>query len=1143
MLPPARGPRSSMAPPPRVSRPSISGTINGSAKASSQTKASSLYSDSLNRPSMQPSARGLYGSISGESQQEDSDGVELSTEESGQEALSPHVSDPQDDTLRELPEAPSQSSSLIHNAPGERPTSSRGRSPTSTARRPSATSATAGVSREIEDLKIKLKIIEEKRTEDKEKLRVLDKVQADRDRFEGIIQKLQSKLQPQQQEIVDLKKQLKQEEAKYQTIEAQLAENDSINEMATLDREVAEETAEVLKIDLDTLKRKTEELQLEVEILREENEELGREMSPEEKTSQGWLQMEKTNERLREALIRLRDMTQEEEASLKSQISGLEREAQELDKLKIDHNKTQEELLQANDIVEELRQQLDTALGAEEMIEELTDRNMALNEKVNEMKTAIEDLELLKELNDELDLNHTANEKQMLREIDYNESLLAEEARKSAIQVGTIQDLEYTLGRFRELAKNMQSDLEGMRASKQNSEAEASELSSRSREMMDLNMRLQISASKAQVRAIDLELGKMKAQESSEHLAIVELFLPESFKGESDSIEALLRFRRIGFKARMMHQFVKEQMEDPKVSGQEDDMFIFCDVLDKLVWVSSTCDRFVNSIGTCNLEVFRRLGGAAYELEPVERALNVWVEALKRNELKGEKCASELQRSIALMSHLAELHISEDLEHYADDVHMRAVIMQSHLESAATALSYIKKMTETHIPQPSNESEEEVVNYEDYLHKMELMISQTRSAKMISSKVIRQLEDLQSRSLTLEPLTMNTIESSQNLISDFASSVRIAGSSITKVLTDEARSEPVKYEELELLAQTSFASIAAKVQAATTTIQSFHSLTSSLAQTVEFPSPPPPPPWKVLAQNIRSATTEMAARGMELGRLKGAVLEKNTALAMKEKEADEMSVKIEVLEKRVGDSGGRREQFREMEAVVEAAQSKEKEFISRVNQLQIELHTLEAERETWKEAPQLSPTSQIKGSATTSQASLRQIAALEAEIKALQSSIRYLRSASHAQALSKAHSFLSSPIAPKDPEPPAIQAEAKDVLKEMLNLVSQSETQVVKLQPRSKADRLRWQPLKETSTWRVQKLRDDWEEWSEWRDGVAKKAINGRREEERRTEARKQYELGKEREPLATVQTQLPAKLGALRQVKIAKPGEWEESK
>ena len=491
------------------------------------------------------------------------------------------------------------------------------------------------------------------------------------------------------------------------------------------------------------------------------------------------------------------------------------------------------------------------------------------------------------------------------------------------------------------------------------------------------------------------------------------------------------------------------------------------------------------------------------------------------------------------MEHLAEVHITEDLEHYADDVNMRALMMQSNLENAAAALSHLKTIAEARVSL-ANADDEEHGAYDEFIRKIDSLISQTRSAKVISSKAIRQLEDLKSRSLTLEPSTAPTVEIMQNATSDLASSVRSVGIAILRNLHEEGRTVPVTYEEL--VAQASFPSLFSKLQSATGHLQIFYNLTSSLPQAVEFPSPPPPPPWKILAQNMRDATADMAARELELARLKDEVVEKNTAIAMREKAAEEMSVKIEVLEKRVGESGGRREKVRELEAMIEAARWKENDLVTKLAQAQGELRNLEAEREKWKQAPKLAPTTP-NGQATiapsTSQASLREIDSLKAEIKTLQSSIRYVRSATHKQTLSTAYEFLSTPITRIEAPPPLIETEAKDLLKEMLNLVCDTDNRTVRLQPREKGDRLRWRPSRETSQWKVQKQKEEWEEWRSWRDNVAKKSARDKRERERIREARNKT-TDKKRETLATLQIQLPEKIHTLQPVTIVRPGEWE---
>ena len=590
------------------------------------------------RMSIRPQTHNRLSSVGGASRASEASGRTSPPDSFDQEALSPTSQVPESEARGPFSASLSGSSALSLVDSSSHHASSRGRSP------PKAVSRNpAANSREADDLKTKIRILEKKRQEDREKLKALERVQGERDKFEAIIQKLQSKYQPQQQEIVDVRRQLQAEEARVRSMEMQQAENETVVEEATLDREMAEETADSLRTELDALRQKHEEMELEVEILREENQELSKEMSPEEKTSQGWLQMERSNERLREALMRLRDVTQQQEAGLRAQIEELQTDLQDLSGVKDEHLHTQVRLAESEAVLEDVKQQLETALGAEDLIEELSEKNHALSQKVEKLEADIEELESLKEISDEIEMNHTEAEKQMQDEIDYSESILAEQRRKSALQDETIHDLEYTVTRFQDLVASMQSDLQNMKASQQITETEANELNDRSKAMMDLNMKLQVSASKAQTKAIDLELGKMEAREAAEHLDIVQRFLPESFGSERNSVLAFLRVRRIGFKARLMHTFIKERTSNQS-QGSQDDIFTCWELMEKLSWVSCMCDRFTKFVEICSLESFEKFASALYDLEPVERAFSGWIESLKKDELKEKPSVEELQR-------------------------------------------------------------------------------------------------------------------------------------------------------------------------------------------------------------------------------------------------------------------------------------------------------------------------------------------------------------------------------------------------------------------------------------------------------------------------------------------------------------------
>lgn len=1080
-----------------TTRPSLSGGIGVANRASAPpTRTTSGRMSLAPRPRLKPGER--VGSIESQlssGQASEGEGQDHAEDDRG---ASPDKSDPSD-TLSPKPMSPVLSRTSAADRPRGSPSSNRSNGSPSTQR---AAGASTASSREIEDLKTKLRLMDKKRMEDRDKLKALDKVQAERDKFEGIIQKLQTKYQPQQQEITDLRKQLKEVQTRFESVENMQAEHDIVVEMATLDREMAEETAEVLKTELEALKLKAEELELEVEVLREENAELGTEMSPEEKTSQGWLQMERNNERLREALIRLRDMSQQTESELRDEIKSLEEDVRDFGSVKEHYDTVKEKLAQSEAAIEDLRQQLDNALGAEDMIEELTDRNMSMNEQIEELKATIEDLEALKELNDELEINHVETEKEMQEDIDFKDSIIAEQARRAAQQEESMEDMEYTLSRFRELVTNLQTDLEDIRASHAVTETESEQLNSRSRAMMDLNMKLQVSAAKTQVKTIDLELRRLDAQEASEHLAIVQLFLPEAYHADRDSVLALLRFKRVGFKANLIHGFVKERVNSAPPVGHEDDLFAGCDVLDKLSWVSAMCDRFVNGISHCTTEEFAKYEGALYELEPVERALNQWIDGLRRDELKEKQCAGELQRTIALMSHLAEVHIPHGLASFADEVHMRTLVMQSHLENAAAAMAAARTMVQSIVP--SQGDDDELAQH--FSRKTDAAITNTRSAKVVIGKAVRALEDLKTRSLSLTPDTVQTFDQCETAIEELARFARRIGDDLYLLLHEEGRAEPFTYLEVQstvhrtttnLFASSEsdlFSTYSNKLRTLTASLMDLAALASDLEMTQEFERASAP--WVLRSQELKSSKTVPIDAEEEMRRLKDDNHERARLIAMRDQTLGEASVKIELLESRMKDATKRNERINELERKLEDAKKREAELAESIESQNKELTTLDADRERWKKVAEDAKALGVaqpgsKAGQERAVATAREMEALKTEIDSLQAAVRFLREDNRRARLSESPNldFLEAPLVPpktkEEQRKDLVVAEGQDVLNELLNLTSTAKVYDLSKMPEN---RLAWRPAKTTPQYHVAKQREDYEGWSSWKDSVVKKA-------------------------------------------------------
>jgi dynactin 1 len=998
---------------------------------------------------------------------------------------------------RPSPKAPTDASRLSQDAEDTEDAPQSFAPPSKPATSPAASHASLrpnkSTAREVEDLQTKMKLMERKRQDDRDALKKMQNIEQERDKYANLVQKMQSKMQAQSLELNDLRSQLKDSESRLIDIEAIQAEHDAVVEMATLDREMAEETSESLKTELDSLRTSNEEMRLELDILKEENEELGREMNPEERTSQGWLQLERSNERLREALLRLRDITQEQEADLKAQISSLEDEVKDFGLLKNDCEETREKLLVTEADLDDIRQQLDAALGAEDMIEELTDRNMAMQEKIDDLELAIEDLESLKELNDELEINHVEAEKQMQEEIDFKDNLIAEQSRRTAQQSQAIEDCEYTISRFRELVTSLQADLEDMRASRQITETESEELSSRSRAMMDLNMKLQMSAAKTQIKTIDLELRRLEAEEAAEHLAIVQLFLPDAFNADRDSVLALLRFKRVGFKSRLLSSLVKERLNGQGTKIADEDSFAAYSVLDRLTWVAEMSDRFVNGIRSCSIEEFARYESALYEIEPVERALNTCIDAIKRDDMKEGRVDEELQRSMAVMSHLASIHIKDSLAASACDMLMQASLVQSHLDSASSAIGSCRSMVQSHIP--VHRSEDNEADESNLFTQLDSIISSIRSARVVVNKTHRNITDLQSRSLALGPSHLELLTSAESLTSKLAVFGRRAGEKIQSLFGEEGREETITLSETELLLTrlsasifgsgsqetTPFATLTTYVSSLITQLNELSDISANLENTQEFERPTEP--WVLRSATLRATKLTSVDTEAEVTRLTEIVRERSLLVRSKEQELEEQSVRVEMLEARMAEATKRSAALADLETSITALQSEKTKHQSALAEAEQRVTRLRKERDEWRRSAEENkpdPTAKHTMATEMGGASKMELDRAKLRIDSLESAICYLQQ----QSLPKSSSdlqWLEAPLITQPSKPiqrqKALQAEGRAAFSEMIKLVSEAKPVSLADMPKN---RLAWRPAAHTAKWHAQKRKEDWLTWQEW---------------------------------------------------------------
>jgi dynactin 1 len=158
---------------------------------------------------------------------------------------------------------------------------------------------------ELQELRARVRVLEAKRADDARHVRELENRLSEAETFVALRPKLQAKLTSLQADLTATKRELADAKQLSALGDNRTVELQDQMEMAMLDKEMAEERAEVAEGELEEVKEKLAVLEVELEVLKnggggsEDNEkEAGA------KSSMAYIQLEKQNDRLKEALMR-----------------------------------------------------------------------------------------------------------------------------------------------------------------------------------------------------------------------------------------------------------------------------------------------------------------------------------------------------------------------------------------------------------------------------------------------------------------------------------------------------------------------------------------------------------------------------------------------------------------------------------------------------------------------------------------------------------------------------------------------------------------------------------------------------------------------------------------------------------------------
>ncbi|KAL8277717.1 hypothetical protein RQP46_009839 [Phenoliferia psychrophenolica] len=823
---------------------------------------------------------------------------------------------------------------------------------------------------EFDQLVSKMHLVEKRRAEDRERIRDFERLQVEAEDWGKIKEKSKAKIVELSSELRELRKQHKDLNTERDQLSDKVEDLTDQLEISLLDKEVAEERFEIADSAQESLKERVAELEIEVEVLREENakfEDQGEEALRAEsgggggggdgaRSSLAFIQLEKQNERLKDALLRLRDLTHEAEEENKHRIADLEKELDLTGDLQVIFDNKLVELERAEGQIEDLKQQLDDALGAEDMLEQLTERNLNLSEKIEEMLVAIEDLEALKELNDELEESHLETEKQMQDEIDMKDLVIREQQSRSDSLEDRVVDYEGIITQFRDLANNLQSDIDQLREHQASQQTESQSLTSQSQAMLNLNLKLQSSVLKGQVKTIELELRKLDAQQAMEHLSIVKPYLlPAFFEEDSDAVDSLLFFERLAHKADLVSMVIEQNhsVSDSLNSTVPETLVAICETRAKLGLFSALNKRFAAQLKRCSPEIFLKMGRVYREVVGTEKRVDSFIDALRKEELREVECGREVDGFIAQAKHLAELHLQESHLDLAEREQSYIASLDLDLDTIAAAAGFSKQALAMISIDPDVELDIGDASLDDMLFKpLQQLLNQARTSKVVTKKLLRSLDDLVSNS---SALSMEHITGFENLAYNSSALATACAKLAADIATycADVRASKHAFQPPRVIAIAQDAALELGKQTARP-IEEISALLAQLSQNVAITLAAAmdsdhvvklsyDPPWVARVAELQSTAAVNVDAERKVIKLNEEMRDLVREMRTKDQSYQESAVKIELMEKRMEAVKKQADAISELESELQKSKKQERAYEEAIEALQSDLDAMEQE--------------------------------------------------------------------------------------------------------------------------------------------------------------------------------------------------------
>lgn len=818
-----------------------------------------------------------------------------------------------------------------------------------------------GLHAEIRDLNEKLETLKIKRAEDKVKLKEFEKAKIQLQQLQEYKSRMQETQKELQQQLQASRKEAKDIQESFNNYKDEMSDLTETVEIATLDKEMAEEKAEGLQQEVDTLRDRAEELSMDLEILKNEISEKG---TAGVASDYELKQRDQQIERLREALVKMRDLSNHEKQEVQRLTKANEKNLTEITNLKKEKERFASEVEELSQQMIDLKEQVDAALGAEEMVETLTDRNLALEEKLQELEEEKADLEALHEMNEELQETAREAELELREELDLATGRANEFKRKLDATAETFADYETTISKFRDLVSTLQDTIRDMRS--RQAETELKSESTPTIEVIDFKTKF--AESKAYAKTIDMELRKLEVQQANRHVGLLQSFMGDNFMnrgGDHDAILVLLMIPRIINKAELLASQIKDKFEltedidrDSVLKNHRAEQSSFSRMLVLLLnTLQGIMRQYDFALKTCNVDLLLKIGTLLPEISAHETSVDYFIELLRKDQLDETISLDLLEKSISYFQQLHTVHLSQEKVECTAMMADQVRQVQSATECVGTDIARLKVLL-----MPKQEKSEIAILFKD-------LENCNNETKMCARKIKRRLPQGDGSATPLsfgKEIQDLLIDCSKNITQVTKTLHMLASAAMQQaaLMTDSEGLMPKKMEELafqssdKIYGKDDMGPYECLRMSFGKVVGTMNKLANAMENgEYDFDGThdkTPVPPVVLRAKTVKAQIAEMDQLKVKMETKEESMKELKLQVMKKQEEVSEMQVRIGLLEKKLEnatkDGDSRLEKIqRKHDELLAQLRKKEKEFEETMDTLQQDIDTLEQEKIELKE--------------------------------------------------------------------------------------------------------------------------------------------------------------------------------------------------